>query len=171
MSDHHPDDAEIEASRAPLLDHLIELRKRLIICVAAIILGMIVCFAFSREIYLFLVRPFNVAAEILAVHQQHHVQATPGLMGSVIDTLTGEVAELTAAHGLDLLAQVVQLGLPRHLVEAGAEFRRHAAHLGHELAEAAQQHGQVLGPHHDQRHDGDQDQFGGADFGKHRGVA
>jgi sec-independent protein translocase protein TatC len=90
MSDDlHPDDAEIEASRAPLLDHLIELRKRLIVCVAAIILGMILCFAFSREIYLLLVRPFNVAAEILALRQQHHVQATPGFFGPVIDTLQG----------------------------------------------------------------------------------
>jgi sec-independent protein translocase protein TatC len=90
MSDDlHPDDAEIEASRAPLLDHLIELRKRLIVCVAAIILGMILCFAFSREIYLLLVRSFNVAAEILALRQQHHVQATPGFFGPVIDTLQG----------------------------------------------------------------------------------
>ena len=37
MSD-APDD-EIEARRGPLLDHLIELRSRLIVCVAAIAVG------------------------------------------------------------------------------------------------------------------------------------
>ena len=39
--------------------------------------------------------------------------------------------------------------------------------IGHELAEPAQQHGQVLGTHHDQRHHGDDEQLCGADVGKH----
>ncbi|MCG8440383.1 MAG: twin-arginine translocase subunit TatC, partial [Caulobacterales bacterium] len=38
------EDAELEASRAPLLDHLIELRRRIIICVVAIGLGFILSF-------------------------------------------------------------------------------------------------------------------------------
>ena len=38
---------EIEASRAPLLDHLIELRGRLIICSAALAVGFVACFAFA----------------------------------------------------------------------------------------------------------------------------
>ena len=62
MSDHDPDE-EIESSRAPLLDHLIELRKRLIISVAALVVGFIVCFAFSRQIYIFLLHPFEVGAD------------------------------------------------------------------------------------------------------------
>ena len=49
------DEAEIEASRAPLMDHLIELRRRLLICVVAFAVGFIGCFAFSEPIYLFLV--------------------------------------------------------------------------------------------------------------------
>ncbi|WP_333592764.1 twin-arginine translocase subunit TatC [Brevundimonas sp.] len=56
------DEAEIEASRAPLMDHLIELRGRLIICVAAFIVAFIACFAFAEPIYVFLVRPFAAAA-------------------------------------------------------------------------------------------------------------
>ena len=36
------DEREIEASRAPLLDHLIELRKRLIICIVGFGLGFAV---------------------------------------------------------------------------------------------------------------------------------
>jgi sec-independent protein translocase protein TatC len=55
------DEAEIEASRAPLMDHLIELRSRLLICVVAFIAAFILCFAFSAQIYLFLVRPYAAA--------------------------------------------------------------------------------------------------------------
>lgn len=60
------DEADIEASRAPLMDHLIELRGRLIICVAALFVGFGVCFAFSEPIYLFLLHPFEIAGRILA---------------------------------------------------------------------------------------------------------
>jgi len=58
---------EIEASRAPLLDHLIELRTRLIICVVAIAVAFGVCFAFVKPIFLFLVRPFTVAEGLKAM--------------------------------------------------------------------------------------------------------
>ncbi|MEO8112778.1 MAG: twin-arginine translocase subunit TatC, partial [Phenylobacterium sp.] len=68
MSD--PDD-EIESSRAPLLDHLIELRQRLIVSVVAIALGFAICFAFATQLYEFLLHPFSVAAQILAVRQAH----------------------------------------------------------------------------------------------------
>ena len=65
---------EIEASRAPLLDHLIELRTRLIICVAAIAVAFGVCFAFVKPIFLFLVRPFTVAEGLKALQDTggHH---------------------------------------------------------------------------------------------------
>ncbi len=69
MSDIDPDDAEIEASRAPLLDHLIELRQRLIVCVAAIIVGFLLCFNFSQQIYELLLHPFEVAAQIFAARK------------------------------------------------------------------------------------------------------
>ena len=66
MSRTERDEAEIEASRAPLMAHLIELRGRLLICVAAFILGFIGCFYFSEPLYIFLVKPFAAAA---AFHQ------------------------------------------------------------------------------------------------------
>ncbi len=72
MSDYDPDEAEIEASRAPLLDHLVELRKRLIICVAAVAIGFAVCFAYSTQVYLVLLHPFEVAAQLLAVRKGAH---------------------------------------------------------------------------------------------------
>ena len=63
------DDDEIEASRAPLLDHLVELRRRLIICIVAMFVGFVVCFAFSTQIYVLIAHPFSVASGLLAVRQ------------------------------------------------------------------------------------------------------
>jgi sec-independent protein translocase protein TatC len=63
------DESEIEASRAPLLDHLIELRGRLIICAAALAVGFVVCFFFATDIYIFLLAPFERAQGLLAVQK------------------------------------------------------------------------------------------------------
>ncbi len=69
------DDTEIEASRAPLMEHLIELRQRLITCAIALVLGFLLCFAFSQQIYIFLLRPFEVGSGLLATQKTagpHH---------------------------------------------------------------------------------------------------
>lgn len=66
MTSFDRDEAEIEASRAPLMDHLIELRGRLLICVMAFIVAFIGCFAVADKLYLFLVQPYVVSA---AFHQ------------------------------------------------------------------------------------------------------
>lgn len=58
------DESEIEASRAPLLDHLIELRGRLIVCVVAFVLGFILCFIVAEPLYVFLVKPFAAASAL-----------------------------------------------------------------------------------------------------------
>jgi sec-independent protein translocase protein TatC len=63
------DDSEIEASRAPLMDHLVELRGRLIVCAVALVIGFGVCFAFADQIYLFLLQPFERAAGLIAVQK------------------------------------------------------------------------------------------------------
>jgi sec-independent protein translocase protein TatC len=52
---------EIDQSRAPLLDHLVELRKRLLYCVVALIVTGAVCFYFSMEILGFLIGPLKAA--------------------------------------------------------------------------------------------------------------
>ena len=52
---------EIEASRAPLLDHLTELRNRLGLAVLALVVAFLVCFPFAQAIFLFLVEPFKQA--------------------------------------------------------------------------------------------------------------
>jgi len=56
------DDDELKGSEAPLLDHLIELRKRLIYSVAAIAVIFIACFAFAQPLYNVLTLPFVWAA-------------------------------------------------------------------------------------------------------------
>ncbi|MCE1236555.1 MAG: twin-arginine translocase subunit TatC [Hyphomicrobiales bacterium] len=50
---------DIEASRAPLMEHLIELRARLIHALLAIVVSFLVCFAFAKQIYNFLVWPYD----------------------------------------------------------------------------------------------------------------
>jgi sec-independent protein translocase protein TatC len=49
---------EIEASKAPLMDHLIELRQRLIYALLGVAVGFFVCFFFSTRIYTILVWPY-----------------------------------------------------------------------------------------------------------------
>lgn len=53
-----PEIDEVEASRAPLMDHLIELRARLIRALIAFFLMFIGCFAFAKPIYNILVWPY-----------------------------------------------------------------------------------------------------------------
>ncbi len=50
---------DIDASEAPLLDHLIELRTRLIYCVAGFMLAFGVSFFFSSQILRYLILPFK----------------------------------------------------------------------------------------------------------------
>jgi sec-independent protein translocase protein TatC len=56
-----PGQEEIDASKAPLLDHLVELRKRLIWSLAAVGAAFAVCFIFARQIYYILVLPYRWA--------------------------------------------------------------------------------------------------------------
>ncbi len=55
-------DADIDASRAPLIDHLIELRQRLIRALIAFTVGFIICYFFAKQIYQILVIPYGWAA-------------------------------------------------------------------------------------------------------------
>lgn len=53
----------IEASRAPLIDHLVELRKRMTYSVIAIIITVVGCYLVSQNIFDFLVEPLRKAEE------------------------------------------------------------------------------------------------------------
>ncbi len=51
------EEAELESSKAPLLEHLVELRNRLIHSMIAFFLAFLICFFFAKNIYAFLTHP------------------------------------------------------------------------------------------------------------------
>ena len=55
---------DIEATKAPLMEHLIELRRRLIWSLAAILVAFVVCFYFARPLYNLLLWPYRLAAGV-----------------------------------------------------------------------------------------------------------
>src|SRR3954453_6543353 len=57
MADTDKEEDELEEGRMPLLDHLVELRNRLLWSVGALILAFLVCYQFKEMIYRFLAQP------------------------------------------------------------------------------------------------------------------
>jgi len=53
---------DVESSRAPLIEHLIELRQRLIRSLIAILIMFVVCFYFATDIFNILIGPYESAA-------------------------------------------------------------------------------------------------------------
>ena len=56
-------EAELEEGRMPLLDHLVELRNRLMWSIGAIMVAFLICYQFKERIYGFLVHPLAVIFE------------------------------------------------------------------------------------------------------------
>jgi sec-independent protein translocase protein TatC len=54
---------DIDESKAPLLDHLIELRRRLLWCVATLAVAFFICLYFARPIFAILVQPLLAAGQ------------------------------------------------------------------------------------------------------------
>jgi sec-independent protein translocase protein TatC len=54
-------DEEIEQTKAPLLEHLIELRRRLIYCIATVLVCFVFCYMFAQDIFNFLLIPYQLA--------------------------------------------------------------------------------------------------------------
>jgi len=57
-------DEDIDASKAPLMEHLVELRRRLIWSVTAIFVAFLLCFWFAKPIYNLLLWPYRLAAGV-----------------------------------------------------------------------------------------------------------
>jgi sec-independent protein translocase protein TatC len=81
---------EIEASKAPLMDHLVELRQRLIYTLVGVGVGFIVCFFFATRIYTVLVWPYlwatggeKVAMIFTAPHEFFFTKLKLALFGAV----------------------------------------------------------------------------------------
>ena len=54
---------DIDERKAPLLEHLIELRRRLLWCVATLVAGFFICLYFARPIFAILVQPLLRAGQ------------------------------------------------------------------------------------------------------------
>src|SRR5215208_8417228 len=81
------DEDEVEASRAPLIEHLIELRARLIRALVAFVAMFFICFAGAKYIYNILVWPY-----VAAVGSPEH-------------------AQLVYTHGLEYLFTQIQVAV------------------------------------------------------------
>ena len=63
MADPAFPEQDIDDSKMPLMEHLLELRNRLIYCAAALLIAFALCYAVSQHIYNFLLQPL---ADLLA---------------------------------------------------------------------------------------------------------
>ena len=107
------DEAEIEASRAPLMDHLVELRGRLVTCVVAFGLAFILCFFFAGPIYVFLVKPFAAASALHANVVGHSVSPVDLILVTAgihsMPATTHEAAQLIYTAPLEILFTKMKL--------------------------------------------------------------
>jgi len=61
---------EIDDTQAPLLDHLIELRRRLLWSLGALVLAFAGCLYFARQILGFLVAPLKGAGQVTIINTE-----------------------------------------------------------------------------------------------------
>lgn len=80
---------DIDETQAPLLDHLIELRSRLLKCVIALFGGFILCFLFSEQLFAVLLHPLKQAfgdaggkLVYIKLYEAFFVQVKVALFGS-----------------------------------------------------------------------------------------
>jgi sec-independent protein translocase protein TatC len=108
-----PDDSEIEGSRAPLMEHLVELRSRLIWSLLALALAFVICFAFSGQLLAFLTRPYEVAKGLVAQQKAGHhgpFDMILTLIG-VLPMPATEVAKMVAFAPLELFFVKIKVAL------------------------------------------------------------
>ncbi len=55
---------DIDSTKAPLMEHLIELRRRLIWALVAVAIAFAICFAFAKPLYNLLLWPYRLAAGV-----------------------------------------------------------------------------------------------------------
>ncbi|MBW8305197.1 MAG: twin-arginine translocase subunit TatC, partial [Brevundimonas sp.] len=96
------------------MDHLVELRGRLVICVVAFVIGFIGCFAFAEPLYIFLVKPFAAAAAFhAAVGPGGHVSPLDLILGTAglkaLPTVDGQMVNLIYTAPLEILFTKMKL--------------------------------------------------------------
>lgn len=80
------DEAALDATKAPLMEHLIELRRRLVWAVLSFAVCFAICFAVSRPIIDFLIRPLHAATDHLiytALTEYFFTQVKVGMFGGL----------------------------------------------------------------------------------------
>lgn len=85
------EEVELESSKAPLLEHLVELRNRIVRSVIAFLLCFIICFAFARPIFQFLTQPLSDALAghanrsmiFTALYEQFFTYMKVGMFGAL----------------------------------------------------------------------------------------
>jgi sec-independent protein translocase protein TatC len=105
------DDSEIEASRAPLLDHLVELRYRLIVCFSAVVVGFLGCFFVSQQIYELLARPLSMAAALTTETKLQHGPFDLLLAVTGLKTVAAKPVLMQATAPLEFFFTKVKLAL------------------------------------------------------------
>jgi sec-independent protein translocase protein TatC len=70
------DDKELESGKMPLIDHLVELRNRLVYSAIAVMVTTIACYIFKERIYAFLAHPLAVALEGRPEHKMIYTNLT-----------------------------------------------------------------------------------------------
>jgi sec-independent protein translocase protein TatC len=70
------EEEDLEEGKMPLMDHLIELRSRLLRSAIAIGIAFVFCYAFKEQIYSFLARPLAVALEGRPEHRMIYTGLT-----------------------------------------------------------------------------------------------
>ena len=133
---------DIDATKAPLMDHLIELRMRLIRALYAFFAAFLVCFYFSRSIYNILTEPYvrvvgAEKAKLIATHflEQFYTNIRLSMFGAARHRLSDHRrADLQVRRAGPLQARAAGVPALSHrdadlLLRRGDAglFRRHAA--------------------------------------------
>jgi sec-independent protein translocase protein TatC len=98
-----PEEEEETGGTMSLVDHLEELRKRIIICAVTIVLGSIVGFIFWQPIYHFLLLPLPATADALAKGPD----GTPKVVVTGVGEGFSTVLKLSVAVGIGLGAPMI----------------------------------------------------------------
>ena len=84
-------DDDVESNKMPLIEHLIELRNRLLWSIGALVVGFVLCYLVAEEMYRFLVQPLADLMEgqpgrrmiYTALHEAFFTQLKVAFFGSV----------------------------------------------------------------------------------------
>ena len=82
---------DVESNKMPLIEHLIELRNRLLWSIGALVVGFVLCYLVAEEMYRFLVQPLADLMEgqpgrrmiYTALHEAFFTQLKVAFFGSV----------------------------------------------------------------------------------------